>query len=98
MFQVLEQCYKHGINIATTVCDMNAINQSPSALAILGATTSSPCFEINNKKIVTLFDAPHLIKCFRNLFLKYNIETSTSLISSDGKRGAGKKTFHYYVQ
>ncbi|PZC71110.1 hypothetical protein B5X24_HaOG214063 [Helicoverpa armigera] len=35
-----------------------------------------------------MYDPPHLLKCFRNLFLKYNIQCTTE-ITSKNKSGIG---------
>ncbi|CAF4883247.1 unnamed protein product [Pieris macdunnoughi] len=84
--EILQQCFASGINISATVCDMDGVNRR--ALSILGATVERPYITVHNKEIVTLFDTPHLVKCFRNLFLKYDIECTTN-ISSEVKKGKG---------
>ncbi|CAG4937854.1 unnamed protein product [Colias eurytheme] len=84
--EVLYHCFEVNINVSATVCDMDGVNRK--ALGTLGATPENPQIEIYNHNVVTLFDAPHLLKCFRNLFMKYNIKSKTN-ISSDGKVGEG---------
>ncbi|KAL3613000.1 Protein kinase C, brain isozyme [Castilleja foliolosa] len=83
---VLLQCFESGVNIAATVCDMDGVNRR--ALSILKATPENPTIQIANREVVTMFDPPHLLKCFRNLFLKYNIEHLTNISSGD-KQGKG---------
>lgn len=86
IFQILHQCFAAGIQISATVCDMDGVNRR--ALSILGATKEHPRIIVNGKEIVTLFDTPHLLKCFRNLFLKYDIDCMVDISSGD-KRGRG---------
>ncbi|CAH0718938.1 unnamed protein product, partial [Brenthis ino] len=78
--EVLHQCLKAGINIAAIVCDMDGVNRR--ALNILGASLQHPYIIVDNKEIITLFDPPHLLKCFRNLFIKYDIDCSTNISSN----------------
>lgn len=74
------------MTISATVCDMDGVNRR--ALTILGASKSQPYFKIENNEVVAIFDPPHLLKCFRNLFLKYNIKCITN-ITSDNTKGKG---------
>lgn len=74
------------MNISATVCDMDGVNRR--ALSILGASKSQPYFNLKNNEVVAIFDPPHLLKCFRNLFLKYNINCITN-ITSDNTKGKG---------
>lgn len=87
-FQVLVHCQDHNIHIAATVCDLNAVNRK--ALCILGATTTSPKFSLNDNEVFALFDTPHLIKCFRNMFMKHDIKCNPDISSADGEKGTGK--------
>lgn len=77
------------------VCDMNAVNRR--APNILLATANCPQFELNNKKNITIFDthSTHLIKCFRSLFLKYDIECPINITFATGNQGKGKCYFLY---
>lgn len=86
-FQVLQNCFDAGLNICATVCDMDGVNKR--ALSILGATAENPVTTVGNKEVVTLFDTPHLLKCFRNLFMKHDIQCQTD-ITSDNRSGIGK--------
>ncbi|KAJ2949380.1 hypothetical protein O0L34_g15292 [Tuta absoluta] len=65
---------------------MDGVNRR--ALSILGATTEHPYIKFETREIVTFYDTPHLLKCFRNMFLKYNVECDTN-IHSCGKIGRG---------
>lgn len=66
---------------------MDGVNRR--ALNILGSSFDRPYFEYNRHEIVALFDAPHLLKCFRNLFLKYDIVCQSG-ITNDGQPIKGK--------
>ncbi|KAH9640879.1 hypothetical protein HF086_015218 [Spodoptera exigua] len=86
IMEVLNCCFDAGNNICASVCDMDGVNKK--ALCLLGAFVENPYIEVSNHKIVTLFDTPHLLKCFRNLFMKYDVRFSTN-ITSDNKQGIG---------
>lgn len=86
-FQVLQHCFDAGINISASVCDMDGVNKR--ALSILGASVEKPYILLNNREVVTIFDTPHLLKCFRNMFLKYDIKCRTNIKSND-QIGFGK--------
>ncbi|RVE41902.1 hypothetical protein evm_013452 [Chilo suppressalis] len=79
--EVLSQCFESGINIAATVCDMGGVNRR--ALTVLGASKEAPFITFKCHEVVTLFDSPHLLKCFRNMFLKYNIRCKTNITSNN---------------
>jgi hypothetical protein len=51
--------------------DMGANNVT--ALILLGATICHPYFKFQNQETVTMYDPPHLLKCTRSLFLKYDV-------------------------
>jgi len=50
------------------------------ALKLLGATRWKPLFKFQNREIVTVYDPPHLLKCTRNLFLKYDMQFQSQLM------------------
>ncbi|CAK1589248.1 unnamed protein product [Parnassius mnemosyne] len=60
---------------------MDGVNKR--ALSILGASVEQPYILLNNREVVTIFDTPHLLKCFRNMFLKYDIKCPTNITSND---------------
>jgi len=41
---------------------------------MLGATRWKPFFKLQNQGTVTVYDPPHLLKCTRNLSLKYDVQ------------------------
>ena len=65
---------------------MGGVNRR--SLKLLGASKEAPYFMFQGKEVVTIFDPPHLLKCFRNLFLKYNIKCNTN-ITSNNVEGTG---------
>jgi hypothetical protein len=64
-----------GLHVIATVCDMGTNNVK--AVKLLGATHCKPYFLFEEETIHTLFDPPHLLKCFRNLFINYAIQFNT---------------------
>ena len=75
---VLGACQNAGLHVVATVCDMGANNVS--ALQVLGATRQKPFFKFQNQEIVTVYDPPHLLKCTRNLFRKYDVQFESELM------------------
>ncbi|XP_045497005.1 uncharacterized protein LOC123697128 [Colias croceus] len=84
--EIIRECREAGLSIAATVCDMDGVNRR--ALSILGATSEKPSITIDDIEIISMYDPPHLLKCFRNLFLKYDIQCTTQ-ITSNNKSGIG---------
>jgi hypothetical protein len=70
--EVLEACQNVGLRVVATVCDMGTNNVK--ALKLLGSTRGEPFFQFQNQEIATIYDPPHLLKCTRNLFLKYDVK------------------------
>jgi len=76
--EVLGACQNAGIQVVATVCDMAANNVK--ALKLLGATRRKPFFKFQDREVVTVYDPPHLLKCTRNLFLKYDVQFESECI------------------
>jgi len=76
--EVLGACQNAGIQVVATVCDMAANNVK--ALKLLGATRRKPFFKFQDREMVTVYDPPHLLKCTRNLFLKYDVQFESERI------------------
>jgi hypothetical protein len=76
--EVLKACKKAGLRVVATVHDMGANNVR--ALKELGATIRQPYFKYRNQHIVTVYDPPHLLKCTRNLFHKYDVQFQSELM------------------
>lgn len=80
------------MKISATVCDMGGVNRR--ALSILGASKDTPYFSFENHEVVAIFDPPHLLKSFRNLFMKYDLKCVTN-ISSNNTKGQGND--YYFI-
>lgn len=64
---VISELINISLNPMILICDQG--NNNRSAFKELGATQESPIIIINNKKIFTCFDPPHLLKSLRNNFM-----------------------------
>ncbi|ENN76562.1 hypothetical protein YQE_07012, partial [Dendroctonus ponderosae] len=71
-----------GLVVLATVCDQGATNRKSISNLCLETQNRNyepnPYFKINNHKIFTLFDPPHLLKSTRNALLKYCINISVA--------------------
>ena len=52
------------------------------------SSSQHPYFEHEGHEIVTILDPPHLLKCFRNNFLKHDVQFTQDL-QIDGKERQG---------
>lgn len=98
IFFILDACCKAGLYVVATVCDMGATNIK--ALKIMGSANSEhPYFLFNNRPVFTILDPPHLLKCTRNVFLKYNVkchvETGSLAFDGEAKWDHIKTVFHW---
>ncbi|KAH9632251.1 hypothetical protein HF086_002886 [Spodoptera exigua] len=80
---VLRPCFDTGLEVVSTVCDLDGVNIR--AINSLGSSTDQPYFNFEGREVVTILDPPHLLKCFRNIFLKHNIQFEQD-IQIDGIR------------
>jgi len=74
------------------------------SLEMLGASRRKPIFKVHNQDTVTVYDPAYILKCTRNLFLKYNVQIKPELIHNQllvtakgactytGKTGAGSNS------
>jgi hypothetical protein len=90
--EVLGACQNVGLHVV-------ASTNNVKAMKLLGSTTSEPFFQFQNQAIATIYDPPHLLKCTRNLFLKYDVQfesegvkTSILLLSGNTLRSYTKAT------
>jgi len=80
IISTVEQLLEVGLYIKAVVCDQGTNNQA--AYKDLGMSKENPFFYINNKiKIYGIYDAPHLIKNYRNNFLTGNFLFKDKLFS-----------------
>jgi hypothetical protein len=75
--EVLDACQNAGLQVVATVCDMG--HNNVKALKLLGAAKEKPSFMFYNQEIATVYDPPHLLKCTRNLFMKYDVHLKTEV-------------------
>ena len=76
--EVLCACQNAGLQVVATICNMGA--NSIKALKLLGATRQKPFFKCQNQDIVTVYFPAQLLKCTRNLFLKYDVPLESELM------------------
>ncbi|KAH9634943.1 hypothetical protein HF086_004343 [Spodoptera exigua] len=84
--EVLRACFDTGLEVVGTVCDLDGVNIR--AINSLGSSTDQPYFNFEGREVITILDPPHLLKCFRNIFLKHNIQFEQD-IQIDGIRQQG---------
>ncbi|XP_063237529.1 uncharacterized protein LOC134539428 [Bacillus rossius redtenbacheri] len=68
---VLQSCWRAGLNVVATVCNMKASNSR--MLRRLGATEDNPSLHIGCNSVVTLYNPPQLLKATRNMLFKHNV-------------------------
>ena len=78
--EVLGVCQNVGLHVIATVCDEGTNNVK--AMKLLGSTTSETFFQFQNQAIATIYDPSHLLKCTRNLFLKYDVQFESERLNS----------------
>jgi hypothetical protein len=78
--EVLGVRHSVGLHVVATVCDMGTNNVN--ALKLLGSAIRKPFFQFQNQAIATIYDPPHLLKCTRNLFLKYHVQFESEHLDS----------------
>jgi hypothetical protein len=73
--EIIKKLQDAGLTVVCTVCDQAATNVRALQLLKLDSNThlTKPYFKVNLKKIVCLFDVPHLLKSLRNALLKYTV-------------------------
>ena len=70
IIKCIQRATAAGLTVIATTCDMSKNNQATYRL--LGVKDSGT-FTVDGEEIVALYDVPHLFKCIRNAFLKYDI-------------------------
>lgn len=58
-----------GVDVVATICDMGSTNVK--TLKQMGSSIEHPYITIDTKRIFTMFDPPHLLKC--TVFRKHNV-------------------------
>lgn len=81
ILHVLRKLKKIGLHPRAITCDRGSNNRN--AILRLGATEELPYFTVDNSRIYTIFDVPHLLKSLRNNFsnLKLNFSVEGNPVS-----------------
>lgn len=77
--ETVQRLLNCGFFIKAAICDQGANNVS--ALRLLKITKEKPFFEVDGRKIYSIFDTPHLFKNFRNHFIKSNFKFQNEEVS-----------------
>ncbi|KAL4121023.1 hypothetical protein QTP88_013608 [Uroleucon formosanum] len=80
IIDVLTELIKNGLCSKVLVCDQGTNNQS--ALKSLGVDENKPYFFVENNKIFSIFDVPHLIKSVRNNLIGCSFEKNNMKIAA----------------
>ena len=80
LFKMIDELTSMGLHVQTIVSDLESNFQK--LLRELNITPEKPWFTHNGKKIICLFDPPHLIKAIRNNLINYNFIYETKVASS----------------
>jgi hypothetical protein len=81
--EVLDACHEVGLHVVATVCDMGANNvKAMKGMRDKSLTSSEPFFKFRGQEIAIIYDPPHLLKCTRNLFRKYNVQFESEHLRS----------------
>ncbi|KAL4153780.1 hypothetical protein QTP88_001613 [Uroleucon formosanum] len=81
IIDVLQKLFEVGLCPKIIVCDQGTNNQS--TLKSLNISEDNPFFFINNNKIFSLFDVPHLLKSIRNNLINACYIKDNKIISFD---------------
>uniref|UniRef100_A0A2H8TT66 Transposable element P transposase n=1 Tax=Melanaphis sacchari TaxID=742174 RepID=A0A2H8TT66_9HEMI len=77
--ETVQRLLNCGFFIKAVICDQGANNVS--ALRLIKVTKDKPFFEVDGRKIYSIFDTPHLFKNFRNHFIKSNFKFQNEEVS-----------------
>jgi hypothetical protein len=82
--KVISELQSRGFKVVATVCDQGSTNVS--AIHKLQKTTrvderQGPYFFVNNNKVITFLDTPHLLKNTRNALARYNIRFANNNVA-----------------
>lgn len=69
-----------GLNPICLVCDMGSNNQD--LVRKLNVSEEQPYFKVDDQKVFFVHDPPHLLKCMRNNFKKYNVNFYSHKLAS----------------
>lgn len=89
LFQNLDNAEDIGAVVRVVVCDQGSGNCK--AYSELGITISKPYFMYGDRKIVAMFDPPHLFKSIRNALINNNFICPEGIVSWDVVRELREK-------
>lgn len=75
----LEAAFNAGFIVRATICDQGSNNRN--LYKRLNVSINEPYFYYENRKINALYDTPNLIKSFRNVLMKSNLNTPDGVAS-----------------
>lgn len=83
IIEVISSLQSIGLEVLATVCDQGPTNRAAIEQLSNDKRDNIPSyyFTVNDKKIFTLFDPPHLLKSTRNAFVNYNIQFENTKIA-----------------
>ncbi|KAF0739498.1 zinc finger MYM-type protein 1-like [Aphis craccivora] len=70
LVEVIKRLLDCGFHVKAVICDQGTNNVA--ALKLLKVTKDKPFFEVNERRIYSIFDTPHLFKNLRNHLKKSN--------------------------
>jgi hypothetical protein len=70
--KVISELQSRGFKVVATVCDQGSTNVDER---------QGPYFFVNNNKVITCFDTPHLLKNTRNALARYNIRFANNNVA-----------------
>jgi hypothetical protein len=70
--KVISELQSRGFKVVATVCDQGSTNVDER---------QGPYFFVNNNKVITFFDTPHLLKNTRNALARYNIRFANNNVA-----------------
>ncbi|KAL4090756.1 hypothetical protein QTP88_025533 [Uroleucon formosanum] len=79
IINVLQELFDIGMSPKVLICDQCSNNQS--ALKSLNVTENKPYFYVNENKIISLFDTPHLLKSVTNSLIGNTFKKNEKIIS-----------------
>lgn len=79
----MSTCFGAGLEVIGVACDLDGFN-----INLLRSSKDRPLFDQEGHEIVTILDPPHMLKCFRNNFLKHNFQFIKD-VEIEGQRRTG---------
>ncbi|KFM73110.1 THAP domain-containing protein 9, partial [Stegodyphus mimosarum] len=81
VMEALSKLFDCGLTPVAIVCDGGANNMMCYTKA-MRVTEERPYIMCQDRKVFTVFDVPHLLKCLRNNFIKYDVKFLNNKVAS----------------